>query len=111
MFMFNSQVDVREEFIPEKCELFESEVYLEEVSDVICIAQAELPSLLALNQLAEALLRVKHGPWLLCQLVANAPNSFEQGKSYININCVVLQVDILERVLKFLTVKRGTHAV
>lgn len=73
-----SQVDVREEFIPEKCELFESEVYLEEVSDVICIAQAELPSLLALNQLAEALLRVKHGPWLLCQLVANAPDSFEQ---------------------------------
>ena len=75
------QVDVREEFIPEKCELFESEVYLEEVSDVICIAQAELPSLLALNQLAEALLRVKHGPWLLCQLVANAPDSFEQGKA------------------------------
>lgn len=106
MFMFNSQVDVREEFIPEKCELFESEVYLEEVSDVICIAQAELPSLLALNQLAEALLRVKHGPWLLCQLVANAPDSFEQGEGYININCVVL-----ERVLKFLTVKRGTHAV
>ncbi|KAJ7373791.1 Integrator complex subunit 2 [Desmophyllum pertusum] len=73
-----SKVDVREEFIPEKCELFESEVYLEEVSDVICIAQAELPSLLALNQLAEALLRVKHGPWLLCRLVANAPDSFEQ---------------------------------
>lgn len=73
-----SQVDAREEFVPEKCELFESEVYLEEVSDVICIAQAELPSLLAPNQLAEALLRVKHGPWLLCRLVANAPDSFEQ---------------------------------
>jgi len=84
LFIFNSQVDVRDEFIPEKCELFESEVYLEEVSDVICIAQAELPSLLALNQLAEALLRVKHGPWLLCQLVANAPDSFEQGLGYIN---------------------------
>ncbi|KAK2562342.1 Integrator complex subunit 2 [Acropora cervicornis] len=42
-------------------QLFESEVYLEEVSDVICIAQAELPSLLSPNQLAEALLRVKHG--------------------------------------------------
>lgn len=54
-------------------------VDLEEVSDVICIAQAELPSLLALNQIAEALLRVKHSPWLLCQLVANAPDSFEQG--------------------------------
>jgi len=73
-----NQVDAREDFVPEKCELFESEVYLEEVSDVICIAQAELPSLLSPNQLAEALLRVKHGPWLLCRLVANAPDSFEQ---------------------------------
>lgn len=79
---------MRQEFIPEKCELFESEVYLEEVSDVICIGQAELPSLLALNQLAEALLRVKQGPWLLCRLVANAPDSFEQGDTYIRINVV-----------------------
>lgn len=79
---------MRQEFIPEKCELFESEVYLEEVSDVICIGQAELPSLLALNQLAEALLRVKQGPWLLCRLVANAPDSFEQGDICIRINVV-----------------------
>lgn len=78
-YLFFFQVDAREDFVPEKCELFESEVYLEEVSDVICIAQAELPSLLSPNQLAEALLRVKHGPWLLCRLVANAPDSFEQG--------------------------------
>ena len=70
--------------------MFESEVYLEEVSDVICIAQAELPSLLALNQLAEALLRVKHGPWLLCRLVANAPDSFEQGA--VSIYCRILKV-------------------
>ena len=68
------------EFLPEKSEIFECEVYLEEVSDVICIAQAELPSLLQLDKIAEVLLRVKYGPWLLCRLVANAPDNFEQGK-------------------------------
>lgn len=65
-------------------------MYLEEVSDVICIAQAELPSLLALNQLAEALLRVKHGSWLLCRLVANAPDSFEQGTVLLMTGCCLL---------------------
>ena len=66
-------------------------MYLEEVSDVICIAQAELPSLLALNQLAEALLRVKHGSWLLCRLVANAPDSFEQGTVLLITGCCLLK--------------------
>ncbi|EDO44556.1 predicted protein, partial [Nematostella vectensis] len=69
---------VKKEFLPEKSELFECEIYLEEVSDVLCIAQAELPSLLPLEQVAEALLRVKYGPWLLCRLVANVPDNFEQ---------------------------------
>ena len=73
------QLPTKDEFVPEKSEIFECEVYLEEVADVICIAQAELPSLLPLDQVAVALLRVKYGPWLLCRLVANAPDSFEQG--------------------------------
>ncbi|XP_067686242.1 integrator complex subunit 2-like isoform X2 [Haliotis asinina] len=57
-------------------ELFESEVYLEEVCDVLCIAQAELPNLLPMTELAEALLCVRNGAWLLCQLVANSPQCF-----------------------------------
>ncbi|XP_046325730.2 integrator complex subunit 2-like isoform X2 [Haliotis rufescens] len=57
-------------------ELFESEVYLEEVCDVLCIAQAELPNLLPMTELAEALLCVKNGAWLLCQLVSNSPQCF-----------------------------------
>ncbi|XP_031555845.1 integrator complex subunit 2-like isoform X2 [Actinia tenebrosa] len=73
-----SKISLKEEFIPEKSELFQCEVFLEEVSDVICIAQAELPSLLPLEQVAETLLRVKYGPWLLCRLVANVPDKFEQ---------------------------------
>nr|XP_006823115.1 PREDICTED: integrator complex subunit 2-like [Saccoglossus kowalevskii] len=66
------------EFIARNSELFENEVYLEEVSDVLCIAQAELPSLLPVSQVAEALLRVKFGAWLLCRLVANVPDSFNE---------------------------------
>ncbi|PVD31271.1 hypothetical protein C0Q70_06683 [Pomacea canaliculata] len=57
-------------------ELFESPVYLEEVSDVLYIALAELPGLLALGDVAEALLCLPHGNELLCQLVANFPESF-----------------------------------
>ncbi|XP_076453054.1 integrator complex subunit 2-like [Babylonia areolata] len=57
-------------------ELFDSAVYLEEVSDILCIAHAELPGLLQLGEVAEALLCLPHGPYLLCQLVANFPESF-----------------------------------
>ncbi|KAK3730826.1 hypothetical protein QZH41_009941 [Actinostola sp. cb2023] len=78
----STSISLKEEFLPEKSELFQYEVFLEEVSDVICIAQAELPSLLPLEQLAETLLRVKYGPWLLCRLVVNIPDKFEQGSCH-----------------------------
>ena len=39
----------------------------------------ELPDLLPLKDTIEALLRVKYGPWLLCRLIGNAPDCFEQG--------------------------------
>ncbi|KAK2169226.1 hypothetical protein NP493_1201g01040 [Ridgeia piscesae] len=59
-------------------ELFDSEVYLEELSDVLCIAQAELPSLLPITEVAEALLHLPNGAWLLCRLVANVPDAFHK---------------------------------
>ncbi|CAH1791964.1 unnamed protein product [Owenia fusiformis] len=66
----------RTEFYHKSSELFESEAYLEEVSDVLCIAQAELPKLLPLSEVAEALLHVSNGSWLLCRLITNVPDSF-----------------------------------
>ncbi|KAK7087171.1 integrator complex subunit 2-like [Littorina saxatilis] len=57
-------------------ELFDCPVYLEEVSDILCIAHAELPGLLQLGEVAEALLCLSHGPQLLCQMIANFPESF-----------------------------------
>lgn len=41
---------------------------------------AELPGLLSISDVAEALMYVPNGPWLLCRLVANSPDSFKQGK-------------------------------
>ncbi|KFM65537.1 Integrator complex subunit 2, partial [Stegodyphus mimosarum] len=59
-------------------ELFESIVYIDEIADVLCIAQAELPGLLFIPDIAEALLHVPNGIYLLCRLVANSPDSFQE---------------------------------
>lgn len=40
----------------------------------------ELPSLLPIVDVAEALLHVKNGAWFLCLLVANVPDSFNEGE-------------------------------
>lgn len=40
---------------------------------------AELPSLLPIVEVAEALLHVHNGDWFLCLLVANVPDSFNEG--------------------------------
>ncbi|KTF82180.1 hypothetical protein cypCar_00028738, partial [Cyprinus carpio] len=70
--------DSNGEFFLRSSELFESPVYLEEVADVLCILQAELPSLLPIIEVAEALLHVRNGEWFLCLLVANVPDSFSE---------------------------------
>ncbi|PIK61167.1 putative integrator complex subunit 2 isoform X2, partial [Apostichopus japonicus] len=73
-------------FTQRPCELFENEVFLDEVSDVLCIAQAELPSLLPMEKMASILLRVKYGPHLLCRLVSNVSDSFTQVCRYLIVN-------------------------
>ena len=60
-------------------ELFDHIVYLSEVCDVLAIAMAELPNLLAPPEVAEALLRLKYGPQIICHMVANQPDSFNDG--------------------------------
>lgn len=76
--IMNKVVDSNGEFFLKSSELFESPVYLEEVADVLCILQAELPSLLPILDVAEALLHVRNGDWFLCLLVANVPDSFNE---------------------------------
>lgn len=44
-----------------------------------CLPFSELPSLLPIVDVAEALLHVRNGDWFLCLLVANVPDSFNEG--------------------------------
>ncbi|BFZ18552.1 hypothetical protein BsWGS_21591 [Bradybaena similaris] len=57
-------------------DLFECSIYTYEILDALCIAMAELPNLLNLLDIAEALLCVENGCKLVCQLVANNPETF-----------------------------------
>ncbi|XP_078535944.1 integrator complex subunit 2 isoform X1 [Lissotriton helveticus] len=76
--IMNKVSDSNGEFFLKSCEIFESPVYLDEAADVLCILQAELPSLLPIIDVAEALLHVRNGAWFLCLLVANVPDSFNE---------------------------------
>ncbi|CAD6208131.1 GSCOCG00010391001-RA-CDS [Cotesia congregata] len=64
------------DFSIKQSDLFGPAVYMEEISYVICIALAELPALLSISDIAETLLHVKHGPEIICWVVANSPDSF-----------------------------------
>lgn len=57
-------------------DLFECPIYLDEILDALCIAMAELPNLLNIMDISETLLCVENGPTLICQLVANNPETF-----------------------------------
>uniref|UniRef100_A0A182PAA8 Integrator complex subunit 2 n=1 Tax=Anopheles epiroticus TaxID=199890 RepID=A0A182PAA8_9DIPT len=59
-------------------ELFDNEIYLEEIADIICIALAELPSLLNLQEVVETLLYVRNGSKIVCWIVANMPDCFRE---------------------------------
>ncbi len=98
----------RASFYYKSSELFENEVYLEEVSDVLCIVQAgtkwfsflhnqlgcvqkmvaivkylldlaELPNLLPITEVCEALLHLPNGTLLMNRLVANVSDAFHEG--------------------------------
>ena len=58
-------------------ELFDHRVYLPELCDVVAIALAELPILLQPTEVCEALLRLRHGPEMICHVVANQSDSFQ----------------------------------
>ncbi|XP_062598976.1 integrator complex subunit 2-like [Saccostrea cucullata] len=78
LFVASQVRESKTEFYQKSSELFESLVYLEEVSDVLCIAQAELPALLPITEVSETLLHVPNGDWMLCRLVANSPDCYKE---------------------------------
>lgn len=60
-------------------ELFDNEIYLEEIADIICIALAELPSLLNVSDIIETLLHVNNGCQIICWILANMPDCFKEA--------------------------------
>ncbi|XP_071448160.1 integrator complex subunit 2 [Hetaerina americana] len=79
LLFIQSQIhEQRHEFYAKQSDLFDSSVYIEEVCDVICIALAELTTILAIQDIVETLLHVKHGPQIICWVVANSPDSFKE---------------------------------
>ena len=63
-------------------DLFENIVYIPEICDVLNIALSELPALLSAVDIVETLLHVKHGPDIICWLIANSPDCFWEGKTF-----------------------------
>lgn len=68
------------EFLIKHSDLFDNAVYMGEISDVICIALAELPSIIHIQDIVETLLHVKNGPMVITWVVANFPYCFREGK-------------------------------
>lgn len=64
--------------IIKQSELFDNEIYLEEITDIICIALAELPSLFNIQEVIETLLYVNNGSAIICCVVANMPDCFKE---------------------------------
>jgi integrator complex subunit 2 len=74
-----------QEFYMKQSDLFDNKVYVEEICDVICIALAELPAVLSIQDVVETLLHVKHGPEIICWVVANSPDCFREGELYSDL--------------------------
>lgn len=64
-------------------ELFDNDIFAEELSDIICIALAELPTTLNISNIVETLLHVHNGPEIISRVVANFPDSFREVCTYL----------------------------
>lgn len=67
-------------------ELFDNEIYIEEIADIICIALAELPSILQVHEIVETLLYVNNGSNIICWVVANMPDCFKEVITALIVN-------------------------
>ncbi|XP_002067406.4 integrator complex subunit 2 [Drosophila willistoni] len=85
--IFNLQQQVTEQKPPTHLEILDDGIYLEEVVDILCIALAELPSLLNILELTDALVHVPNGHRIICALVANFPDCYRDVVSHIIANC------------------------
>ncbi|KMZ10372.1 integrator complex subunit 2 [Drosophila simulans] len=85
--IFNLQQQVSEQKPAAHSEMLDDGIYLEEVVDILCIALAELPSLLNILELTDALVHVPNGHRIICALVANFPDCYRDVVSHVIANC------------------------
>jgi len=70
------QIEHNKDAVTKTSELFDNDVFLTEICDVLCIALAELPAVMSITEVVEAFLRLKYGPDIICCLLANNPHHF-----------------------------------
>ncbi|XP_053950105.1 integrator complex subunit 2 [Anastrepha ludens] len=85
--IFNIQWQLSDQKNFLQSEILDDGIYLEEVVDILCIALAELPSLLNILELADALVHVQNGQRIICALVANFPDCYRDVVTHIILNC------------------------
>lgn len=73
--------------VPIQSEILEDGIYLEEVVDIICIALAELPTLLTILELTDTLMQIPNGHRIICALVANFPDCYREVMTHIIMSC------------------------
>ena len=76
----------KSEIIIKSSELFDNEIYLEEIADIVCIALAELPTLLQIHEIVEILLYVNNGSNIICWIIANMPDCFKEVVTALIVN-------------------------
>lgn len=76
----------KSEITVKSSELFDNEIYLEEIADIISIALAELPSLLQIHEIVEILLYVNQGGNIICWIIANMPDCFREVVTALIVN-------------------------
>ncbi|KAL1502585.1 hypothetical protein ABEB36_007708 [Hypothenemus hampei] len=74
---------VDQETYIKQSELFDNDIFAEELSDIICIALAELPTTLNIVTVIETLLHVHNGPEIICRVIANFPDCFKEVCTYL----------------------------
>ncbi|XP_036319768.1 integrator complex subunit 2 [Rhagoletis pomonella] len=85
--IFNIQWQLSDQKNFLQSEILDDGIYLEEVVDILCIALAELPSLLNILELSDALVHVQNGQRVICALVANFPDCYRDVVTHIIFNC------------------------
>lgn len=85
--IFNVQWQLSEQKSPIYSEVLDDGIYLEEVVDILCIALAELPSLINILELTDTLIQVPNGYRIICALVANFPDCYRDVVRHVIVNC------------------------